>query len=60
MNPPQRWRKRNPRRPLRSPLPPLRQNLETPTVEATLPEASIVEGVYFAQVKVTPKSSRNR
>jgi hypothetical protein len=27
---------------------------ETPAVEATLPEASIVEGEYSAQVQVTP------
>jgi hypothetical protein len=33
---------------------------EAPAVEATLPKASIVEGEYFAQVQVTPKSSRNR
>jgi hypothetical protein len=29
-------------------------------VEATLPEANIVEGEYFAQVQVIPKGSRNR
>jgi hypothetical protein len=33
---------------------------EAPAVEATLPEDSIVEGEYFAQVQVTPKSSRTR
>jgi hypothetical protein len=33
---------------------------EAPAAEATLPEASIVEGEYFAQVQVTPKSSRSR
>jgi hypothetical protein len=33
---------------------------EAPAVEATLPEASIVEGEYSAQVQVTPKSSRSR
>jgi hypothetical protein len=33
---------------------------EAPAVEATLPEAGIVEGEYFAQVQVTPKSNRNR
>jgi hypothetical protein len=33
---------------------------EAPAVEATLPEASVVEGEYFAQVQVTPKSSRSR
>jgi hypothetical protein len=33
---------------------------EALAVEATLPEASIVEGEYFAQVQVTLKSSRNR
>jgi hypothetical protein len=32
---------------------------EAPAVETTLPEASIVEGEYFAQVLVTPKSSRS-
>jgi hypothetical protein len=30
---------------------------EAPAVEATLPEASIVDGKYFAQVQVAPKSS---
>jgi hypothetical protein len=33
---------------------------EAPAVEATLPEASIIEGEYFSQMQVTPKSSRNR
>jgi hypothetical protein len=33
---------------------------EVPAVEATLPKASIVEGEYFAQVQVIPKSSRSR
>jgi hypothetical protein len=33
---------------------------EAPAVEATLPEASIIDGEYFAQVQVTPKSSRIR
>jgi hypothetical protein len=33
---------------------------EAPTMEATLPEASIVEGEYSAQVQVTPESSRSR
>jgi hypothetical protein len=33
---------------------------EAPAVEATLPEASIVEGEYSAQVQVAPRSSRNR
>jgi hypothetical protein len=33
---------------------------EAPAVEATLPEASIVEGEYFAQVLVTPESGRSR
>jgi hypothetical protein len=33
---------------------------EAPAVEATLPEASIVEGEYSAQVQVTPESSRSR
>jgi hypothetical protein len=32
---------------------------EAPVVEATLPEASVVEGEYFAQVQVAPKSSRS-
>jgi hypothetical protein len=32
---------------------------EAPAVEATLPEASIIEGEYFARVQVTPKSSRS-
>jgi hypothetical protein len=29
-------------------------------MEATLPEASIVEGEYSAQVQVAPKGSRSR
>jgi hypothetical protein len=33
---------------------------EAPAVEATLPEASVVEGEYSAQVQVAPKSSRSR
>jgi hypothetical protein len=32
---------------------------EAPAVEATLPEASIVEGEYCARLQVTPKSSRS-
>jgi hypothetical protein len=33
---------------------------EAPAVEATLPEASIVDSEYFAQVQVATKSSRSR
>jgi hypothetical protein len=33
---------------------------EAPAAEATLPEASIVEGKYPAQVEVVPKSSHCR
>jgi hypothetical protein len=33
---------------------------EAPAMEATLPEASIVEGEYSTQVQVTPKSSHSR
>jgi hypothetical protein len=33
---------------------------EAPAAEATLPEASVVEGEYSAQVRVTQKSSRSR
>jgi hypothetical protein len=33
---------------------------EAPAVEASLHEASVVEGEYFALVQVTPMSSRNR
>jgi hypothetical protein len=33
---------------------------EAPAAEAMLPEASVVEGVYSAQVQVAPKSSRSR
>jgi hypothetical protein len=33
---------------------------EAPAVEATLPEANIVEGEYSAQVQVTPVSSLSR
>jgi hypothetical protein len=32
---------------------------EAPAVEATFPEASIVEGEYFAQVEITPENSRS-
>jgi hypothetical protein len=33
---------------------------EAPTVEATLPEASIVEGEYTARAQVSSSSSHNR
>jgi hypothetical protein len=33
---------------------------EAPVVEATLPEASVEEGEYFALVQVTLMSSRSR
>jgi hypothetical protein len=33
---------------------------EAPAVEATLPEASVVEGEYSAEAVVPPKSSRSR
>jgi hypothetical protein len=33
---------------------------EAPAAEATLPEASVIEGEYSAQVQVAPKSSRSR
>jgi hypothetical protein len=33
---------------------------EAPAAEATLPEASVVEGEYSAQVQVALKSSRSR
>jgi hypothetical protein len=33
---------------------------EAPAVEATLPEASIVEGEYTAQTQLSSRSSRNR
>jgi hypothetical protein len=33
---------------------------EAPAVEAALPEASIVEGEYTAQVQVSSRSSRSR
>jgi hypothetical protein len=59
MNPAQRWLKKNPRQPLRSPLPPQAES-EAPAVEAALPEASIVEGEYTAQVQVSSRSSRSR
>jgi hypothetical protein len=41
-----------------APAPPAKP--ETPTVEASLPEAGIVEGEYFAEAQVAPKSSRIR
>jgi hypothetical protein len=37
-----------------------RAESEAPVVEATLPEASVVEGEYSAQVRIIPKSSRSR
>jgi hypothetical protein len=37
-----------------------RAESEALVAEATLPEASVVEGEYFAQVQVAPKSSRSR
>jgi hypothetical protein len=33
---------------------------EAPATEATLPKARVVEGEYFAQVQVAPRSSRSR
>jgi hypothetical protein len=33
---------------------------EAPAVEATLPEASIVEGEYTARTQLSSRSSRNR
>jgi hypothetical protein len=33
---------------------------EAPAAETTLPDASVVEGEYSAQVQVAPKSSRSR
>jgi hypothetical protein len=33
---------------------------EAPAAEATLPEASVVEGEYSAEAVVSPKSSRSR
>jgi hypothetical protein len=33
---------------------------EAPAAEAAFPEAIVVEGEYFAQVRVAPKSSRSR
>jgi hypothetical protein len=33
---------------------------EAPTVEATLPEASIVEGEYTARTQLSSRSSHNR
>jgi hypothetical protein len=32
---------------------------KVPAIEATLPEASVVEGEYSAEVVVSPKSSRS-
>jgi hypothetical protein len=33
--------------------------IEAPAAEATLPEASVVEGEYSAETVVSPKSSRS-
>jgi hypothetical protein len=33
---------------------------EAPAAEAALPEASVVEGEYSAQVRIIPDSSRSR
>jgi hypothetical protein len=46
MNPTRQWLKRISRQLLRSPLPPPQAETEAPAMEATLPEASIVEGEY--------------
>jgi hypothetical protein len=40
--------------------PALQAESEAPAVEAALPEASIVEGEYTAQVQVSSRSSRSR
>jgi hypothetical protein len=52
MNLPQWWRKKEPRRLLRSPLPPPQEESEAPVTEATLPVASIIEGEYSVEVEV--------
>jgi hypothetical protein len=52
MNPLQQWRRKKPRHPLRSPLPPLRMEPEAPAADATFPEASVVEGEHSTEVDV--------
>jgi hypothetical protein len=52
MNLLQRWRRRKPCRPLRSPAPAPQAEPETPAAEATLAEASVVEGEYSTVVEV--------
>jgi hypothetical protein len=49
MNPLQRWRKEKPRH-VEESAPAPQAEPEAPTSEATLPEASIVEGKYSAEV----------
>jgi hypothetical protein len=48
------------RQPLRSPLPSPQAETEAPAVEATLLEASIVEGEYTAQTQSSSRSSCGR
>jgi hypothetical protein len=59
MNPPQRWQKKKTAPPAEESAPAPQAESEAPAVEATLPEASIVEGEYSAQVQVASKSSRS-
>jgi hypothetical protein len=49
MNLLQRWRKKKPHHPPRSPLPAPQAEPEVLAAEAALPEASMVEGEYSAE-----------
>jgi hypothetical protein len=43
MNPPQRWRKKKPRRPLKSPLPPLRRSPKRRPLRLRCPRLALLK-----------------
>jgi hypothetical protein len=53
------WLKKVPRQPPRGPLPSPQEETVAPAVEATLPEASIVEGECTARTQPSSSSSRS-
>jgi hypothetical protein len=59
MNPLQRWRKKKPRRPLRSPLPPLKQSPRRRPLRLRCLRLASLKGV-LSQMQLAPKSSRSR
>jgi hypothetical protein len=58
MNPAQERLKKIPHQLLRSPIPPQAETV-APAVEASLPEASILEGEYTVQMQSSSNSSRS-